>query len=61
MEDSRQGLVNSVDYVFQDVNKDPPTDVPVNTQIIDCDVERVPEFVALCAFRDERKCHLSSQ
>ena len=41
MEDSRQVLVNSVEYGFQeDVNKDPPADVPVNTRIIDCGMER---------------------
>lgn len=54
MEDSGREPMNSVeDVVHEDVAAGSQTEVPANVQIKYYLMERVPEFVALCAIREE--------
>ncbi|KAK2596488.1 hypothetical protein N8I77_013376 [Diaporthe amygdali] len=54
MQEPRPGPMNTVeDVVQEDATEGCQTDVPANARIKDYLMERVPEFVALCAIRDE--------
>lgn len=49
------------DVVHEDVTESCQTDVPANARIKGYLLERVPEFVALCAIREKARTRSSSQ